>query len=351
MSDGAPLDAYDFELPAERIAQRPAARRSGSRLLRWRADGGYDHLGFERIVDLLGPRDLLVTNDTRVFPARLAGTKANGSARVEVLLVRPRPDRGAGTWEALVRPGRRLPPGTRVVLEGEVPLWVEARTDEQTALVRFEPDVDVLAHCRVHGHVPLPPYIDRADDPADHERYQTVFAQREGSVAAPTAGLHFDETLLRRIEERGVERARVTLHVGPGTFRPIGEEELRRGELHAEWREVDAATLDALRDCRRRGGRVVAVGTTVCRTLESLSEDAQGDQRGDTRLMIRPGHRWRWTDVLVTNFHLPRSSLLLLVAAFAGPRWREAYRVAVEEGYRFYSYGDANWIERAGEDA
>jgi S-adenosylmethionine:tRNA ribosyltransferase-isomerase len=343
---GAPgLDAFDFELPAERIAQRPLAERVASRLLCWHHDGSFAHRGFADLIELLRPDDLLVLNDTRVFPARLFGTKSNGEARIEVLLVRVRADRGATIWEALVRPGRRVPPGSTILLDGDLPLRVGARTEERTVLVEFPADVDVIAHCRVHGHVPLPPYIERADDEEDTRRYQTTFARNEGSVAAPTAGLHFDDALLARVRESGVHSAWVTLHVGPGTFRPPEPTALALGQLHSEWREVPHDTVRALADCRARGGRVVAVGTTVCRALESLPEDARDTVRGDTRLFLRPGHRFRWCDVLVTNFHLPRSSLLMLVAAFAGERWREAYALAVREGYRFYSYGDANWIE------
>ena len=346
MSGDSLLDSFDFELPASSIAQHPLRERASARLLCWQRDGAFAHRHFGDLAALLAPGDLLVLNDTRVFAARLLGDKLLGRARIEVLLVRPREDRGVGVWEAMVRPGRRVPPGTEVLLEGGVAVRVGERTDEHTALVRFPAELDVFAHCDRHGHVPLPPYIERADEPADHIRYQTVFAVREGSVAAPTAGLHFDDALLARLRGRGVEVAKVTLHVGPGTFRPPDAASVERGELHAEWREVSDATLDALRACRARRGRVVAVGTTVCRTLESLPEDAQGEVRGDTRLFLRPGHVFRWCDVLITNFHLPRSSLLLLVAAFAGQRWRAAYELAIAEGYRFYSYGDANWIER-----
>lgn len=340
---------YDYPLPPERIAQSPLPRRRDSRLLVWRAGGEYEHRRFADVVDLLQPDDLVVLNDTRVFAARLYGRKESGEVEVEVLLVRPLEE---GGWAALVRPGRRLRPGTRVVLAGGVRLEIGSSLPDRLRQVTALEGGDLLEICRHHGHVPLPPYIRREDVEDDRERYQTVFAREEGSVAAPTAGLHFDEDLLDSLRDRQVATARVTLHVGPGTFRPLSEEVLAAGRLHAEWREVPASTLRALRACRGRGGRVVAVGTTVCRSLESLPEPLDPGTladgvRGDTRLMIRPGHRFRWTDVLVTNFHLPRSSLLLLVDAFAGPRWREAYALAVREGYRFYSYGDANWIEVA----
>ena len=240
---------------------------------------------------------------------------------------------------------RRLPEGSRVELDGGAA--VEVGEDlGRTRIVRFESDLDGWDVARLHGHVPLPPYIRRDDDVVDHERYQTVFARAEGSVAAPTAGLHFDSELLRALRSQGVEEARVTLHVGPGTFLPVDEEAWASGLLHEEFYEVPAETVSALHACRERSGRVVAVGTTVCRTLESLPADARGVQAGATRLFIRPPHEFRWVDALVTNFHLPKSSLIMLVAAFAGDRWREAYRQAVARGYRFYSYGDANFIEK-----
>lgn len=345
MSDDPRLLEYDFELPASRIAQRPAAERTASRLMRWAADGRLEHRSFPEIVDLVREGDLLVLNDTRVFPARLFGRKEGGRAEVEILLVRPRADVEAGAWEALLRPGRRLAPGTRVRLDGDLVVVVGERTADGTGLVHFEDPDQVSAHCREHGHVPLPPYIDRDDDTTDLERYQTVFARTEGSVAAPTAGLHFDDALLTRIDAAGVRRAAVTLHVGPGTFRPLTARDLEAGHLHAEWCDVGAATCDALRATRARGGRVIAVGTTACRTLESTPTDP-APWRGETDLFIRPGHAFRWVDVLITNFHLPRSSLLMLVDALTPGRWRAAYAEAIEREYRFYSYGDANWIER-----
>lgn len=334
------LDDYDFALPADRIAQQPLPARTQSRLLAWRADGTFEHLGFDAVSDLVQEGDLLVLNDTRVFPARLRGTKLNGTAQVEVLLVQP----GTDGWEALVRPGRRLPAGTAVLLEGGLQAEIGAAAGEGLRQVRFPAGCDVQAHCAAHGHVPLPPYIQRADHAGDLERYQTVFARLTGSVAAPTAGLHFDAALLDRVRERGARVATVTLHVGPGTFRPLEEGQLRTGLLHPEWREVPGATLAALKECRQRGGRIIAVGTTVCRSLESVGTECD-TVAGPTRLMIAPGFSFRYTDVLITNFHLPRSSLLFLVAALAGPVWREAYALAIAEDYRFYSYGDANWIE------
>lgn len=345
MTDDPRLLAYDFDLPAASIAQRPADVRTASRLLCWRSDGRLEHRRFEEIGSLLRPDDLLVLNDTRVFAARLFGTKEGGEAAVEILLVRPRSDVDDGVWEALLRPGRRLPPGSRVRLDGDLVVTIGERTDDGTGLVHFDDAGAVFAHCREHGHVPLPPYIERTDDADDVDRYQTVFARRDGSVAAPTAGLHFDDALLARLDAGGVRRATVTLHVGPGTFRPLTGKELDEGALHEEWCEVDQATCDALRATRARGGRVVAVGTTACRTLESIGADARPFQ-GTTDLFIRPGHDFAWVDVLITNFHLPKSSLLMLVDALVPGRWRAAYDEAIVQGYRFYSYGDANWIER-----
>lgn len=338
---GVSLDDYDFDLPEARIAQYPAATRPASKLLVWEPGGAFVHRAFADVVDLVRPGDLLVLNDTRVFAARLFGRKVEGEVRVEILLVQP----GAEGWEALVRPGRRLPPGTQVELEGGVVLTVGEAVGDGLRRVDLPADLDVFAHCAEHGHVPLPPYIGRDDEPLDRERYQTVFARDEGSVAAPTAGLHFDEDLLQRLAGRGVESTRVTLHVGPGTFRPLEADQLAAGRLHPEWRQVSSATLRSLRECRERGGRVIAVGTTVCRTLESIPEGAVDEVTGPTRLMIAPPFDFRYTDVLITNFHLPRSSLLLLVSALAGDRWRRAYEIALAGDYRFFSYGDANWIE------
>ncbi|RKZ06856.1 tRNA preQ1(34) S-adenosylmethionine ribosyltransferase-isomerase QueA [bacterium] len=335
------LDDYDFDLPEALIAQRPADVRAGSRLLVWPAAGPLQSMRFTDLPSLLREGDLLVLNDTRVFAARLYGVRVQGAGKVELLLVS-----GTGSkFEALVRPGRKLRPGSRVLLDGGVEVEVGDAVAPGLRRIEFPAGTDVMAHCRAFGHVPLPPYIKRADDSVDRERYQTVFARNEGSVAAPTAGLHFDSAMLGELERRGVQSATVTLHVGPGTFRPVEDEQLDAGELHPEWRSVSGSTISALQACRERGGRVIAVGTTVCRSLESIPEDTDAALSGQTRLMIAPGFRFRFTDVLITNFHLPRSSLLLLVAAFAGERWREAYAQAVSEGFRFYSYGDANWIE------
>ncbi len=346
------LTSYDYPLPPERIAQRPAQRRTDSRLLIWKADGSLRDGVIAELPTLLREGDLLVLNDTRVFPARLLGEKlgrsstdtAVGGARVELLLLE---ETAPAEWVALARPGRRLPEGVGVRLEGGARVTVGKDLGQGRRQVLFEAGLEVLDYAWKWGHMPLPPYIHRSDEDFDRERYQTVFARRNGSVAAPTAGLHLDEELLEACARRGAEHAFVTLHVGMGTFRPVDAEDLRRGRLHRERVWVPSCTVRALKACRARGGKVVAVGTTVCRALESLPAELEGDWSGSTELFIRPPYRFAWVDVLLTNFHLPRSSLLMLVAAFAGSRWRGAYRHAVEKGYRFYSYGDANWIEAA----
>jgi S-adenosylmethionine:tRNA ribosyltransferase-isomerase len=358
---GASLQRYDYDLPTRCIAQVPPAHRRDARLLVWRADGGFEH---RRVADLpaqLQAGDALVINDTRVFPARLLGTKRGGTARVEALLVRLRPLSGPEdrhglqpplqAWEAMVRPGRRLPPGSVVDLEGGLAMEVGADLGGARREVGFPATADVLAHAWRHGHVPLPPYIRRKDTAEDRARYQTVFARHDGSVAAPTAGLHLDAAMLAEIESRGVEVLRLCLHVGPGTFQPVTGHDVARGGLHPEAYVVPRSTVRAVRRRRTGEGRVIAVGTTVCRALESIDLERDAAQRGETTLFVRPGHRFQATDVLITNFHLPRSSLLMLVAALAGDRWRTAYELAVREGYRFYSYGDANWIEAGGAHA
>jgi S-adenosylmethionine:tRNA ribosyltransferase-isomerase len=348
------IAAYDYRLPQELIAQEPLADRDASRLLVLeRATGRISHRGFSDLPDLLRPGDLLVTNRSRVFPARLLGRREAGGA-AEVLLVRRLEP---GSWEAMVRPGRRLGAGSvvtvapafRVRIEG--PSAPGAGPDDEpsraTALrcVRFLLDgLDPETAVEAYGHVPLPPYIRRDDVPSDRERYQTVFAREEGSVAAPTAGLHFTPRLLAHLEQRGVERAEVVLHVGPGTFRPVEVEDVRQHRVAPERFSVPPETAAAIGRARRDGRRVVAVGTTTTRALESVAEGTGRVRPGDgeTGLVVLPGFRFRTVDALVTNFHLPRSSLLLLVSAFAGrERVLAAYAEAIRLRYRFYSYGDA----------
>lgn len=337
-----PMDRRDFsfELPPELIAQEPLPERPASRLLV--LDGASGRLRDGRFADLrelLGAGDLLVLNDTRVLPARLLGRKASGG-RVELLLERvlaPRRVRAHLKAGHGSRPGQVLefPAGGRGVVVGR-----------DGPLCEIEFDRDVEAYFAAHGLVPLPPYIRRAALAADRERYQTVYARRPGAVAAPTAGLHFDAALLEELERRGVERAFLTLHVGAGTFAPLRSEEVEENRLHAERLEVSPGLVTAVARARARGGRVVAVGTTVVRGLETAAlGGALAPYSGDTDLFVYPGFGFRVVDALVTNFHLPQSSLLMLVAAFAG---REAtlgaYRHAVAERYRFFSYGDAMFV-------
>ena len=347
----APGDAFrglDFEIPPDRIAQHPSPERDASRLLVLdRARGRLLHHRFRELPELLAPGDLVVRNVSRVIPARLRGRKASGGA-VEALLLAASPDT-AGTWPALLRHSGRARIGLELRFRGaagEVRAEVaELRCGGEVGL-RFAGGVDPLAL----GEPPLPPYIrgGRAA-PEDRERYQTVYAREPGSVAAPTAGLHLTDALLDRLRDRGVELADVVLHVGPGTFRPVSPEALRSGRLHEEWYRLPGATAAAVAATRARGGRVVAVGTTTTRVLEACAgpEGLVAPGEGRTDLFLRPGSRFRVVDALITNFHLPGSSLLLLVAAFAGrDRIREAYLEALRAGYRFYSYGDAMLILR-----
>jgi S-adenosylmethionine:tRNA ribosyltransferase-isomerase len=335
---------FDYELPPELIAQEPLAERDASRLLVLdRQSGEMAHRAFAELPDLLAAGDLLVVNRSRVIPARLLGRRAKGG-EAEILLVR---DRGEGRWEAMVRPGRHLRPGQRVTIDEDLSVMVESEALDESGrrhvrLLSRRRDIEAaLERC---GHTPLPPYIRRPDRPADRERYQTVYAREGGSVAAPTAGLHFTEALLTRLREQGVERAEVVLHVGPGTFQPVKAARMEDHRVAPEAYAVPLQTAAAVESTRARGGRVVAVGTTTVRTLESAagSDGTVATGAGETSLVIVPGHRFRAVDALLTNFHLPRSSLLLLVAAFAG---REAvlraYAEAVRLRYRFYSYGDA----------
>ena len=334
----------EFELPPELIAQAPLPERSASRMLvldpRPRT---ITHQRFADIESLLGPDDLLVVNDTRVIPARLHGTKDSGG-RVEILI-----ERVLDEFNALahVRASKPLRPGRFVALDGTPTLLVMAgeRAGDLFELCFPQPVLDVLAR---YGHVPLPPYITREDDAADRARYQTVFAAKDGAVAAPTAGLHFDAALLERLQARGVQRVAVTLHVGAGTFQPLRADDLDDHVMHAERYAVDDTVVAAIAATRARGGRVVAVGTTVVRALESAAIAAPEGLRagtGDSTLFIRPGFRFRVVDALLTNFHLPGSTLIALVAAFAGQEFvLSAYREAVRERYRFFSYGDAMFI-------
>lgn len=333
---------FDYELPPEAIAQEPAPRGE-SRLLVLDREGPERHARVRDLPRFLRPGDLLVLNDTRVIPARLYAVRAGGGGgRMEILLVERVAER---EWDALVKPGRRARPGTVFEFDAGLTAEVSAKDPDGRHRLRFSEPVE--GHLDRLGHVPLPPYIQRPDTDEDRERYQTVYARNPGAVAAPTAGLHFSEELLREIEAAGVETARVTLHVGIGTFKPVSAERIEEHRMEHERYEVSEEAAEAI----RRARRVVAVGTTVVRTLESAALAGGGEVRpgaGSTGLFITPGFRFQVVDALLTNFHLPRSTLVMLVSAFAGrERVLAAYEEAVREGYRFYSYGDAMFAERA----
>ena len=341
---------FDYALPASSIAQEPALRGE-SRLLVLDRTGPERHARVRDLPRLLRPGDLLVLNDTRVIPARLYGRSAGGG-KMEILLVEPLGER---EWDALVKPGRRARPGARFEIGEGLVAEVTTKREDGRYRLRFSEPVE--PHLERLGHIPLPPYIHRPDTPEDRERYQTVYARRPGAVAAPTAGLHFTSELLREIETVGVEIARVTLHVGIGTFKPVSAERIEEHRMERERYEIGEETAEAIRRARAAGRRIVAVGTTVVRTLEGAAVAGGGEVRagsGSTGLFIYPdspdgpGFHFQVVDALLTNFHLPRSTLLMLVSAFAGrERVLAAYAEAVREGYRFYSYGDAMLLERA----
>lgn len=333
--------AFDFDLPEGAIAQAPCDRRDASRLMIVdRAAGSIRHGTFADLHGLIPPGDVLVRNTTRVFKARLLGTRRSG-APAEVLLLKPLGDR---CWEAMVQPGSKLKPGRVVHIAPGFDVHILGPTERQTRIVRLEVDADDADAIDRHGHVPLPPYIQRGDEAGDAERYQTVYARESGSVAAPTAGLHFTPSLLEALTARGVQLADILLHVGAGTFKPVETDDVAAHTMHEEWYRVTDETSERLNAARAAGAHVWAVGTTSVRTLESV---ATADGRlmsgeGETRIFIYPPYTFRAVDRLVTNFHLPRSTLLMLVAAFAGyDLIMDAYRTAVRDGYRFYSYGDA----------
>ncbi|THG78441.1 tRNA preQ1(34) S-adenosylmethionine ribosyltransferase-isomerase QueA [Pseudomonas sp. A-1] len=335
---------FHFELPDRLIARHPLAERRASRLLVLDGPSGeIRHRQFPDLLDYLRPGDLMVFNDTRVIPARLFGQKASGG-RLEILVERLLDERRV---LAHVRASKSPKPGSLIHIDGGGEAEMLARHDALFEL-RFAEPVLVLLE-RV-GHMPLPPYIDRPDEDADRERYQTVYSDKgkAGAVAAPTAGLHFDDGLLAAIREKGVDTAFVTLHVGAGTFQPVRVERIEDHHMHSEWLQVGQDVVDAVNACRARGGRVIAVGTTSVRSLESAARDGELKAfSGDTDIFLYPGRPFHVVDALVTNFHLPESTLLMLVSAFAGySETMAAYRAAVEEGYRFFSYGDAMFITR-----
>jgi len=338
---GSRTSDYDFALPEERIAQRPVEPRDASRLLVVdRASRSVSHRTFRDLADLIPAGDALVLNTTRVFRARLLGHRESG-APAEILLLRPV---DAQHYEAMIHPGGKLRPGRLVTIAPGFVVEIVDSTPRHTRIVKLHTRDDPQAAIEQHGHVPLPPYIARSDDPADVARYQTVYAEQAGSVAAPTAGLHFTPELLARLSARGVSRIDVLLHVGAGTFRPVQDEDPAQHVMHEEWCEVSDDAARRMNEVRERGGKLWAVGTTSVRTLETVT-DASGrvqPMRRDTNIFLRPPYTFSGVDHLVTNFHLPKSTLIMLVAAFAGyDLTMESYRTAVAEGYRFYSYGDA----------
>ncbi len=342
------LSDFQFELPDELIARYPTAERTASRLMVLNgADGAVRHARFADLLGELRAGDLLVFNNTRVLPARLFGRKPTGG-RVEILVERLLDEQRV---LAHMRASQAARPGTVIQLTATAAEETERARCEvlgrQGDLFELTFEGGALAVMQAIGHMPLPPYIDRPDEGADRERYQTVFAQRDGAVAAPTAGLHFSETFLEQCRAAGVDLGFVTLHVGAGTFQPIRVEDIREHQMHAEWIDVDAGLCEQIRQTRARGGRVIAVGTTSVRALESAT-DEQGitaPLQADTRIFIYPGYRFRCIDLLVTNFHLPDSTLMLLISALAGREHvLSAYQQAIAERYRFFSYGDAMLI-------
>ena len=334
---------FDFFLPEELIAQTPLEKRDTSRLLTLdKTTGQTGHRHFYDLPSFLRPGDCLVLNDSRVLPARLIGRRPSGGVCEVLLLV----DKGEGVWECLVRPGRKLKPGAQVIFgEGQLTATVEAEVEDGKRLVRFHYQGIFLEILEQLGKMPLPPYIKA--ELQDNERYQTVYSRVVGSAAAPTAGLHFTPELLARIREMGVKVCYVTLHVGLGTFRPVKAENILEHEMHSEFCMISRETADAINETKRAGGRVICVGTTSCRTVESMAgeDGVMSERSGWTNIFIYPGYKFKVLDALITNFHLPQSTLIMLVSALAG---REhvltAYEEAVREGYRFFSFGDAMFI-------
>ncbi|MEG4196740.1 tRNA preQ1(34) S-adenosylmethionine ribosyltransferase-isomerase QueA [Microcoleus sp. Pol12A5] len=365
------LDGYDYELPPSRIAQNPVVPRDSSRLLAVDSPSSHEHRIFRDLPDLLQPGDLLVLNNTRVLPARLYGHKPNGPA-VEILLME---ERQHNCWLALVKPGKRLKLGAKIEFDPIAPACEDSTTapccclpdatmrhrrrltatvierDDATGgrLLEFDipTDENLAKFLDEYGHIPLPPYIENSQ--ASAEQYQTVYAERLGAVAAPTAGLHFTEELFSRLEQRGIEKTFVTLHVGVGTFRPVEVADVTAHKMHGEWVEVPSATVEKIRETQARGGRIIAVGTTAVRALEGAAA-ASGDFSlqpfcGPTNLFIYPGYKWRVVEGMITNFHLPRSTLMMMISAMIGRlRLLDLYREAIEQQYRFYSFGDAMLI-------
>ncbi len=365
------VSEFDYELPEERIAQEPLADRAASRMLHLiRDEKRFEDRLFRELPDLLRPDDLVVFNNTRVFPARLLGHRSGERAqpisgrnpaakkflkgRVEALLTNPVPEirepkaESPLVWNALVRPGRKIGVGEHLSFSDELEAEVIARGEFGERTLRFDPVPDFFAAVERVGHVPLPPYIGREDRPEDRDRYQTVYARERGSVAAPTAGLHFTPEILQRLRIRGIETAEITLHVGLGTFQPVHAEVVEEHKLHREWYRIGEDAAHKINAALAAGRRVAAVGTTTVRTLEFAASQPGGIQptSGEADIFIYPGFQFRVVGAMLTNFHLPKSTLLMLVCAFAGREFTlEAYRHAVAEEYRFYSYGDCMFVE------
>ena len=344
---GLSLSDFDFHLPPELIAQHPASVRSAARLLDGRSPRARDRV-FRELPDLLDPKDLLIFNDTQVIKARLWGHKPTGGL-VELLVERVLPDQPGEPPHQVVahmKVSKKPAIATTLQMVGGFQATLLGRwPNDQGGLFRFALSAPPFELMAAHGHVPLPPYIEHADDAEDEQRYQTVFARHPGAVAAPTAALHFDETVLTRLQERGIATASVTLHVGAGTFQPVKSERIEDHVMHHEVYRIPARTVQAVQDCRSRGGRVLAVGTTSVRTLESWA--ATGQTEGDTNIFITPGFRFQVVDLLLTNFHLPKSTLMMLVSALSGHRHiMDLYQHAIAQRYRFFSYGDAMLLAR-----
>ncbi|MCD8504735.1 MAG: tRNA preQ1(34) S-adenosylmethionine ribosyltransferase-isomerase QueA [Burkholderiaceae bacterium] len=342
------LADFDYHLPSELIAQHPTNRRTDSRLLHVDASGQWHDRRFTDVLDLLKPNDILVFNDTLVIKARLLGTKDTGG-KVEALVERIL---DSNRVLAHVRASKAPKPDTTLIFAKSLHARVIGRRHD---LFELEFDTEVLEALDQHGHVPLPPYIEHEDQPEDEQRYQTVYARHPGAVAAPTAGLHFDEAMLDELGKRGIAKAFVTLHVGAGTFQPVRDNDLSRHQMHSEWYTVPAQTVAAIEAAKAAGGRVVAVGTTSVRALESACKANAGQllaHQDDTQLFIKPGYRWHIVDAMITNFHLPQSTLLMLVSAFIGfQTMKHAYQHAVDQRYRFFSYGDAMFLEKGSSHA
>jgi len=334
---------FDFNLPEELIAQYPLEQRTASRLLQVSDASLVDRI-FTDITDLLNPNDLLIFNNTRVIPARMHGEKDTGG-KVEVLIERVLDEHNV---LAHVKASKSPKAGSKLFLEDSVNATMLERVGDLFKL-KFEGEQSAISLLEAHGHMPLPPYIERADEAEDQQRYQTVYAKHPGAVAAPTAGLHFDEALLEKLADNGVKSAYVTLHVGAGTFQPVRVDKIEDHHMHAEYIDVDQSVVDMIQQTKEQGGRVIAVGTTSVRSLESAAMQGElAEFHGDSQIFIYPGYEFKVVDAMVTNFHLPQSTLLMLVSAFAGYKnMMHAYQHAVDQKYRFFSYGDAMFLEKS----